>query len=141
MLFSDVTILDHAGANLAPWNLEGLDIRRTEDGVVVEGKPLVFFHFHGLRRVFYRVYDSGLSMYDMNLSPQVRRNIYRPYFSDLALAESQLSRLSADVRGSLAADRGVPDLRQLLRRVRQGLHAVASGNALLLRRRWPSIGD
>jgi hypothetical protein len=84
-----VTILDHVGANLAPWNLEGLNIRRTENGVVVEGKPLVFFHFHGLR-------------------------------------------LSADVRGSLAADRGPPGLRQSLRRVRQALRVVASGNALLL---------
>jgi hypothetical protein len=131
MLFSRVTILDHAGANLAPWNLEGLDIRRTEDGVAVEGKPLVFFHFHGLRRVLYRIYDSGLAFYDMNLSPQVRRNIYRPYFSDLALAERRWSRFSADVRGSLAADRGTPGLRQWLRRVRQALHSVASGNALV----------
>ena len=137
MLFSDVTILDHVGANLAPWNLDGLDIRRTEDGVVVEGKPLVFFHFHGLRRVLYRIYESGLAFYDLNLSPQVRRNIYRPYFSDLALAESRLSRLPADVRGSLAADRGTPGLRQLLRRIRQVLHVVKSGNALVLVRRWP----
>jgi hypothetical protein len=131
MLFSRVTILDHVGANLAPWNLEGLDIRRTEDGVVVEGKPLVFFHFHGLRRMLYRIYDSGLSLYGVNLSGEVRRSIYRRYFSDLVLAEKRLSRLSADVRGSLAPDRGAPGLRQSLRRVREALRVVASGTALV----------
>lgn len=131
MLFSDVTILDHVGANLAPWNLEGLDIRRTEDGVIVEGKLLVFFHFHGLRRVLYRIYDSGLYHYGVSLSAEVRRSIYPPYFSDLALAENRLLRLSADVRGSLAAYRGTPGLRQSLNRIGQALRAVASGTALV----------
>jgi hypothetical protein len=130
-LFSRVTILDHAGANLAPWNLEGLEIHRTEDGVVVEGRPLVFFHFHGLRRVLFRIYDSGLYGYGVNLSPQVRHGIYRPYFADLALAENRVSRLSADVRTFLDADRSMPSLRQLLSRVRLALRLVASGTALV----------
>ena len=130
-LFSRVTILEHAGANLAPWNLEGLDIRRGEDGLTVEGKPLVFFHFHGLRRVLYRLYDSGLYGYGVDLSSQVRRSIYRPYFSDLALAGNRVSQLSAEVRSSLAADRSLPGLRQALSRIREALRLVASGTALV----------
>jgi len=131
MLFSRVAVLDHVGANLAPWNLEGLDIHRGESGVVVEGKPLVFFHFHGMRRVFYRIYDSGLYGYGLGLSDQVRRSIYRPYVSDLALAENQLSRLSAGIRETPGSGRGTPGLRQSLSRLRLALRLVASGTALV----------
>ena len=131
MLFSHVTILDHVGANLAPWNLDGLDVHQVHGGVAVAEKPLVFFHFHGLRRVLFRIYDSGLYGYGSKLSAQVRRAIYRPYISDLALAENRLSRLSSDMREALSAGRSVPGLRLALSRVRLALRLVASGTALV----------
>lgn len=130
-LFPNTRILDHPGANVAPWNLDRLQLAISADTVQVDGKPLVFFHFHGLRRVLYRIYDSGLYGYGVNLSAQVRRGIYRPYFSDLELAANRLSRLSADVRRSLAADRGTPGLRRSLGRVRLALRLVASGTFLV----------
>ena len=131
ILFSRVSILDHPGANLAPWNLDGFDIRRSEGAVAVDGYLLVFFHFHGVRRLLYRIYDSGLYGYGVKLSAQVRRCIYGPYFAELALAEIRLSRLPADVRKSLVAGRGMPGLRESLSRVRQALRVVATGTALV----------
>jgi hypothetical protein len=92
---------------------------------------LVLFHFHGLRRVLYRIYDSGLYGYGVHLSSLVRRSIYRPYFYDLALAERRVSRLSADARSILAADRGIPGPRQSLSRIRQAFRLVASGTAIV----------
>lgn len=130
-LFSHVSILDHPGANLAPWNLEGADIRQSSDTVVVDGKPLVLFHFHGLRRVLHRIYDSGLHGYGVNLSPVVRRRIYRPYLSDLALAEHRVSRLSVDAHSPSVVDRGMPGARTSLSRIRTALRLVASGTAVV----------
>jgi len=131
MLFSQVNVLDHVGANLAPWNLDGLDVRQVEGGVAVAGKPLVFFHFHGLRRVLFRIYDSGLLGYGGELSAQVRHAVYWPYVSDLELAENRLSRLPADVRESLGAGLGMPSLRQSLSRIWRAVRLVTSGTALV----------
>jgi len=130
-LFPHVSILEHPGANLAPWNLDEVDIQQSGDSVAVDGKPLVLFHFHGLRRVLYRLYDSGLHGYGVNLSPLVRRSIYRPYLCDLALAERRVSRLSADAQSILAADRGMPGPRQSLGRIRLALRLIASGTAIV----------
>ena len=130
-LFSHVSILDHPGANLAPWNLDEVEIRQSGDTVAVDGNPLVVFHFHGLRRVLYRIYDSGLYGYGVNLSPLVRKSIYLPYVYDLAMAEHQVSRLSADAQSILAANRGIAGPRQLLSRIRLALRLVASGTAIV----------
>jgi hypothetical protein len=130
-LFSHVSILDHPGVNLAPWNIEEADIRQSSDSVVVDGKPLVLFHFHGLRRVLYRIYDSGLYGYGVNLSPLVRRSIYRPYLSYLALAEHRVSRLSAGARSSSIVDRDLSGQRESLSRIRLALRLVASGTAIV----------
>lgn len=50
--FFDVHILKHHGYDFATWSLLGSDLRRTDDGHVVNGDPLRFIHFSGL--------DSGM---------------------------------------------------------------------------------
>jgi hypothetical protein len=58
--FDGVVVLSHRGANLAPWNLGGHRLTLRNNGVVVDGQwPLIFFHFHGLKRV-----GNGLYMPD-----------------------------------------------------------------------------
>lgn len=91
-LFSDVIILENASANLAPWNLDGRNIQQSPSGVLVDGQPLQFFHFHGLRKVLGKLYDSGLQGYGVRLSPQIFRGIYLPYLAKLADAEDLLRR-------------------------------------------------
>lgn len=130
-LFPDTRILDHPGANLAPWNLDGIQLTVSADTVRVNGEPLVFFHFHGVRRVLYRIYDSGLYGYRANLSSPARRHIYRPYLFDVENAAARLTRLSADIRTLLDASTGTLDLKQWLGRIRLTLRLVASRTALV----------
>jgi len=77
--FAGVIVLDHPGADLAPWNLRrhevSLDARAA---VVVDGEPLIFFHFHGLREDSGRYFFKHLP-YFARTTPIIRDAIYRPY--------------------------------------------------------------
>ena len=53
-LFPRMTAVSHPGVNLAPWNIGGYRVELTDRGIEVEGCPLVFFHFHGTKRMFFK---------------------------------------------------------------------------------------
>jgi len=82
--FQRVAVLQHKGANLAPWNLANYTIRANGDRVLVDEDPLIFFHFHRLRQIEGWVYDPRLVDYKTKASTVVRRNIYAPYIRMLA---------------------------------------------------------
>jgi len=81
--YHSLVVLQHQGANLAPWNLENYDIRVREGTVRVDGQLLMFYHFQGLKQLYGPVFESGLGPYKMHLRRSVRRGIYRPYLKVL----------------------------------------------------------
>lgn len=91
-LFSNVERIDSAGANLAPWNMRHVRIEATGDSLSVNGEPVSFFHFHGLRRMMAGVYDSGLGEYGVSLQDEVQRLIFRPYLEELGKARQLVAR-------------------------------------------------
>lgn len=88
VLFHGVHPINHPGANLAPWNVAGHAVARGKQGVLVDGKPLVFFHFQGLRKIAPRVYDSNLASYGARLTPALRTGVFEPYLRALRDAET-----------------------------------------------------
>jgi hypothetical protein len=90
--FKDVAVIANRGANLAPWNVMNYQIGLEKGAVHVDNEPLVFFHFHGLRRIDEWLYESGLGNYDTALSRNVRQLIYRPYLRQLRRTAAQLRR-------------------------------------------------
>ena len=49
-LYPSCKVIENIGAGLAPWNFEQFDIVSELDGtVLVNGEPLIFYHFHGLK--------------------------------------------------------------------------------------------
>jgi len=82
--FQRVAVLQHKGANLAPWNLANYTIRANRDRILVDEDPLIFFHFHRLRQIEGWVYDPRLVDYKTKASTVVRRSIYAPYIRMLA---------------------------------------------------------
>jgi glycosyltransferase involved in cell wall biosynthesis len=82
--FDGVVVLSHRGANLAPWNLGGHRLTLRNNGVVVDGQwPLIFFHFHGLKRVGNGLYMPDHFRYHAPFIGLIRGRIYRPYIQVL----------------------------------------------------------
>jgi hypothetical protein len=116
--FEKVAVLQHKGANLAPWNLANYTISTDGDQVRVDEQPLIFFHFHGLKHIGRWAYDPSLDVYRAKATTVIRRNVYAPYIR--ALAETT-RHLPLSIRGT--APRGL--LRSLgVRRPRRRLELV-----------------
>jgi hypothetical protein len=82
-LFDGVVILRDPGLNLAPWNTARYPLALDSTGRVIVGdSALVFFHFHGLRRVGSWYVTSQL-VYGARLGQILRHRVYIPYLRAL----------------------------------------------------------
>lgn len=89
-LFTRVAIIHLPGADLAPWNLRRHRVTANHSGdVQVDGSPLIFFHFHGLRSDGNRFHFKHLP-YFARTTDEIRDQIYRPYCQALAAATAPL---------------------------------------------------
>lgn len=89
MRYPGVKVIGHKGANLAPWNLDTDPLSLRDGRVMVDGSPLIFFHFHRLRRT--------ADGFQRNLEPYLRNCVGRPESSVIeaiyAPYEAMLERL------------------------------------------------
>lgn len=78
--FSRFVVARGRGIGFAPWNLAERKLTREPDGRwLVDGDPLVFFHFHGLRGIGPAGLATALASFDTRIAPEVSSVIYRPY--------------------------------------------------------------
>jgi hypothetical protein len=103
--FAGVRSIDAKGANLAPWNVARYALAADTGGVRVDGEPLVFFHFQGVRRLAPGLYDTNLAGYRARMTPVLRDAVYRPYLRELDACEAQVVALG----GAIGASLRVPD--------------------------------
>ncbi len=82
-IFPGVVVLQHRGANVAPWNVANYKITFQSSHVFIDSDLLIFYHFHGVRRLFKNFYDSALGLYNTRLDSGLRRNVYSPYITVL----------------------------------------------------------
>jgi hypothetical protein len=96
--FRDVVVLEHKGANLALWNQANYHLSALNGNtVMVDAQPLIFFHFHGLKKIAPWLYNPHWSLYGASPSKVLRRRIYAPYLHSLFDVEHRLlARLGAD---------------------------------------------
>jgi hypothetical protein len=84
--FPTTVVIRDSGLNVAPWNLGRHTVSLVDDHLAVDGSPLVFYHFHGLRKRGDWIYPS-LATYKTRLTPTVRDRVYAPYISALTAIE------------------------------------------------------
>jgi hypothetical protein len=127
-LFGGVAILRPVGMDAAPWNSRRWRWASSASGVTVGTDPLVFFHFHGLRRVG-RWWITAQLLYGAPAGRVLRDAVYRPYAAALERWESRVGATSRP------AARGT-GLRGVLFRAQKSALTVASvvtGNAVRVR--------
>jgi hypothetical protein len=117
--------LRHPGANLAPWNIDAARIGLTRHGVQVDERPLVFYHFHGIKRMLFGIYESGLHEYGVELTAATRKGIYRPYLKDLLACQRQIAGLPAEIRARLGCEPSAPGAGEWARQLTNTARAVA----------------
>ncbi len=88
--FVGVKSLDHPGINAAPWNMAGVAVAMDGVAVQVAVRPLLFYHFQGIREVSAGWFEPGLRQYQTPLSPALRTLIYEPYLRQLARMQRRL---------------------------------------------------
>lgn len=132
--FPGVVVLQHKGAGLAPWNVESYHLHLDDGQVLVDSQPLVFFHFHGLKRIGRWLYNPNLEAYGVHEDGLLKRRIYGPYIRELrevgrwmsiSLPASQSHIQMGSIRGSNpgGAANG-SHFRLMARRVKHQLHVT-----------------
>lgn len=108
MRYPGVRVITHKGANLAPWNLDTDSLSARDGAVRVGGLPLIFFHFHRLRRTgsgFERNLDGYLGGASNAPDAAALEAIYSPYETALDRLDGP-SALSPTLRDPVPAAAG-----------------------------------
>lgn len=90
--FHGVRALDHAGINAGPWNVAEARVEAENGRVCIDGAPLLFFHYQGVREMLPGWFDPGFRAYGATASQEIRDLIYLPYLRRLAATQQQLRR-------------------------------------------------
>lgn len=115
--FPGTVELKHPGVNVAPWNVKDCAITAGKQGIHINKRPLVFYHFHALVPLGENLFDPSLHKYDATLTPGLRTHVYLPYLK--LLQASDETALPDLVPPSQADDpRHAPALTQLLDKLR-----------------------
>jgi hypothetical protein len=94
-LFHGVKVLQHKGGNVGVWNIGNHPVGYQGSTLLIGDEPLVFFHFHGLKRVGSKYFDLS----SCRTRAAAERADFRRYFS--RPISSLYSQLSVAIRGSL----------------------------------------
>lgn len=99
--FKSTVVIQHLGANVAPWNVGQYQVAMQDSTVTINGQSLVFYHFHALRRCTGHLFDSQLSKYGVDVTDELRRHVYKPYLDELYIAGQRTPPLISKEAASL----------------------------------------
>jgi hypothetical protein len=91
--FGGVRLWGHPGV-LGPWCIESRRVEMGADGLMVDGEPLVFFHFMGLRRYADGTYRPAAGRF--RITPEQQRWIYDPYVERLTELRRRITTIAPD---------------------------------------------
>jgi len=136
--FPGVRVLEHVGGGLAPWNVANYRLERAGATVLVDGRPLVFYHYswlelyHRLGAVVMALFSRGYGFVRRPVplvwatpyfvSPSEMDLVFVPYVKALSHVLADVRRVAPGFEGGL---RTVP-MREVGRRIARRLHVASS---------------
>ncbi|MBI5231283.1 MAG: hypothetical protein HY876_03860 [Coriobacteriales bacterium] len=121
--FSGVRVLRGKGVGLAPWNIAEHRIEASAEALLVDGEPLVFYHFHQFALLdggkAYRPTDGGFL-----ITPRELRLLYGPYSEALRRALVDVRGVAPGFAGGIEARSLATKMRDLGASVRNTLRAL-----------------
>jgi hypothetical protein len=120
----------HPGVNLAPWNVDNYRFAVGRERVpLVDGRPVIAFHFHGLRRIAPFLWYTTHHIYGTSPSSRLKEAIYGPYLAELNRIEAGLQARFPALSAPLErhSEHRLPI--QLLGRIWSALSALRGGGA------------
>ncbi|MDX6559899.1 MAG: hypothetical protein QOF72_2948 [Blastocatellia bacterium] len=85
--FNNVVVLNHKGANLAPWNWMNYKIEVRDGNARVDDQALIFYHFHGVKILGKWLYDTASSGAYEPMPALLKRWLYADYIRELKRTE------------------------------------------------------
>lgn len=129
--FDGVSILHSPGFNLAPWNTETHRLSQRKNGTVeVDGEPLTFFHFHGIRETK-RWYVTSQLVYGDVASRLLIQQVYIPYLAQLQRSEDEVrQKLSPKTTQPASRGKGLRGWVFALQKQLVTMLSILTGNAV-----------
>ena len=94
--FDGVRVIEHKGANAGPWNIENHNVTTRGQRVLLDGEPLVFYHFEGYRQESESLIDPGIRRYEETIPAGTVRKIHVPYVNEVVKCRRELESLGVD---------------------------------------------
>lgn len=120
--FAGVHVLQHKGADVAPWNVADPRLSLVDGRFRVGDTPLIFYHFQGFRLLGRRLIDPNLAEYGNRTSGAVRA-LYRGYANAVVGRSGSVGanaprrqQAKGSLHGRLFAARGVARRELIVRR-------------------------
>jgi hypothetical protein len=113
--YPGLVISANPGVGLAPWNVAKHRITGKDDCILVDGRPIVFYHFHALSMLRPRLGFWPIVMaYGYSFDEALAGAIYAPYVRELWRASRRLKKLGYGI------EQAVPTLPHVYGRARNG---------------------
>jgi hypothetical protein len=82
-LYSGFYEFTHHGANVASWNVGDYRFSLRDGQVYVDDDPLIFYHFHGIKKIAPNIYNTNLFLNLKSPHPLLKYHVFAEYFKKL----------------------------------------------------------
>lgn len=82
-LFRGVYEYKDPGADVGAWNVKDYLFSLKEEKVYVDEEPLIFYHFHGFKKISKNIYNASLGFMTRPLNPILRKHVFSAYIKNL----------------------------------------------------------
>jgi hypothetical protein len=73
----------HHGANVAAWNVGDYSFSLRDGQIFVDDDPLVFYHFHGFKKIAPHIYNTNLWLHFKAPHPVLKHHVFAEYIEKL----------------------------------------------------------